>query len=165
MAFYFYGVLGLVWCVLMFFFGYDSPAEHPTISKAEKFYIENSLGHTKEKTVRPYSSGFLVVLKLKFQKYPTPWKAILTSGPVWALFITQTGNNYCFWTLLTQIPSYMNYVMHFNIKDVSLLLRYCYENYSLFTEQLVVVSALSNLVAVKFWSWVFVRFCHQQRTD
>lgn len=62
MAFYFYGVLGLVWCVLMFFFGYDSPSEHPSISKAEKFYIENSLGHTKEKIVRRYSV-FVVNLK------------------------------------------------------------------------------------------------------
>ncbi|XP_066140951.1 putative inorganic phosphate cotransporter [Euwallacea fornicatus] len=104
MAFYLYGVLGICWCVAMVCLGYDSPALHPSISTAERLYIEKSLGHTNKKT-----------------KYPTPWKAIFSSGPVWALFITQTGNNYCFWTLLTQIPSYMNYVMNFNIKENSVL--------------------------------------------
>ncbi|KAH1021984.1 hypothetical protein HUJ04_011460 [Dendroctonus ponderosae] len=104
MAFYFYGVLGIAWCIVMGILGHDRPKVHPSISQTEKWYIESSLGHTNERT-----------------QHPTPWKAILSSGPVWALFITQTGNNYCFWTLLTQIPSYMHYVMDFNIKDNSIL--------------------------------------------
>ncbi|XP_066253956.1 putative inorganic phosphate cotransporter [Euwallacea similis] len=104
MAFYLYGVLGICWCIAMICLGYDNPALHPSISMAERLYIKKSLGHTNKKA-----------------KYPIPWKAIFSSGPVWALFITQTGNNYCFWTLLTQIPSYMNYVMNFNIKENSIL--------------------------------------------
>ncbi|XP_050295411.1 putative inorganic phosphate cotransporter [Anthonomus grandis grandis] len=103
-AFYSYGIIGIIWCFLMIIFGYNSPSENPYISKAEKYYIESNLGHTDGKI-----------------KHPTPWKAILTSKPVWALFITQTGNNYAFWTLFSQIPSYMNYVMHFNMKDNGLL--------------------------------------------
>jgi len=43
---------------------------------------------------------------------------ILKSVPVWAVFIVQNGSSFSFWTLLTQIPSYMNHVMKFNIKDV-----------------------------------------------
>ncbi|KAL1509308.1 hypothetical protein ABEB36_004070 [Hypothenemus hampei] len=103
-AFYLYGVLGVIWCILMIILGFDSPALHPSINKSEKFYIENSLGHTEKKV-----------------NYPTPWKEIFTSKSVWALFIAQTGNNFCFWTLLTQIPTYMNYVMSFDIKKNSLL--------------------------------------------
>lgn len=104
MVFYLYGGFGFAWCIAMTLFGYNSPAEHPTINTAEKLYIETSLGHTDEKATPP-----------------TPWKAIFTSVPLWATFATQFGSNYCFWTLLTQIPTYMNYVMHFDIKDNSLL--------------------------------------------
>ncbi|KAF7287841.1 hypothetical protein GWI33_000194 [Rhynchophorus ferrugineus] len=104
LVFYLYGALGLLWCVMMIILGYDSPAEHPKITKAEKLYIEKSLGHTDEKP-----------------NHPTPWKSIFTSIPLWALFATQLGFNYCFWTMLTQIPMYMNFVMNFNIKQNSVL--------------------------------------------
>lgn len=79
-------------------------------------------------TKRIFILSFAILIKhisntiFFFKKYPTPWKALVTSGPVWALFITQSGNNYCLWTLMTQIPTYMNYVMHFNIKDVSIII-------------------------------------------
>lgn len=104
MVFYLFGTLGMAWCICMYLFGYNGPADHPTISEVEKIYIEESLGHTDE-----------------HKKRSTPWKEIFTSWQVWALFITQTGNNYCFWTLLNQIPAYMNYVMQFDIKSNSLL--------------------------------------------
>ncbi|KAF7287840.1 hypothetical protein GWI33_000193 [Rhynchophorus ferrugineus] len=105
MVFYVFGGLGFLWCFLMGFLGYDSPDDHPSISMEEKKYIESSLGKTETTA--------------KHEK--TPWKGILSSFPVWALLLAQTGNNYCFWTLVTQIPTYMNYVMHFNIKKNSLL--------------------------------------------
>ncbi|KAL1509306.1 hypothetical protein ABEB36_004068 [Hypothenemus hampei] len=95
LVFYGNGILGFLWVVIFIFVGYDSPANHPWISEAEKQYAD--------------------------APYKTPWKSIMTSLPVWALLVSQTGNNYCFWTLLTQIPTYMNYVMHFNIKSNSLL--------------------------------------------
>ncbi|XP_030762123.1 putative inorganic phosphate cotransporter [Sitophilus oryzae] len=104
MVFYIYGVLGMFACILFAVFAYDSPAEHLSISQAEKFYIEGSLGHDDEK-----------------KSHCVPWKEIFTSVPLWALFITQCGYNYCFWTLLTQIPSYISHVMNFNIKDNSAL--------------------------------------------
>ncbi|XP_030762119.1 putative inorganic phosphate cotransporter [Sitophilus oryzae] len=104
LVFYVFGGLGLLWCILMVFFGYDSPGVHPTISAQEKKFIEGSLGKSEDN---------------KHDK--TPWKKILTSRHVWALLLAQTGNNYCFWTLVMQIPTYMNYVMHFNMKKNSLL--------------------------------------------
>ncbi|XP_060522860.1 putative inorganic phosphate cotransporter isoform X2 [Cylas formicarius] len=103
-VFYIYGVAGLVWCVLSFIFSANSPAVHPNISDAEKFYIENSLGHADEKP-----------------RHKTPWKAILKSAPVWAIVITQTGQNLGFWTLMTEIPNYMSHVMSFDIKSNSIL--------------------------------------------
>ena len=51
MVFYLYGAIGVLWCLVMLMFGYNSPADHPKIGKPEKFYIESSLGHEDEKTV------------------------------------------------------------------------------------------------------------------
>lgn len=104
MVFYLYGVLGVVWCVLFSFFGYNTPADHTNINQAEKYYIETSLGRTEKK-----------------KSHAVPWKALFTSVPVWALVFTQCGWVFGFWILLTQIPTYMNYVMNFNIKDNSVL--------------------------------------------
>ncbi|XP_066140972.1 putative inorganic phosphate cotransporter [Euwallacea fornicatus] len=104
MIFYMYGSLGILVSVLFAIVGYNSPAVDPTISEAEKQYIERSLGHTDEKP-----------------SHKVPWKGILTSKPVWSLLVTQCGFVYGFWILLTQIPTYMKFVLNFNIKDNSLL--------------------------------------------
>lgn len=47
MVFYSFNGAGLVWCVLFAWLGSNKPNEHPRISTEEKFYIENSLGHTE----------------------------------------------------------------------------------------------------------------------
>ncbi|CAG9767284.1 unnamed protein product [Ceutorhynchus assimilis] len=104
LVFYLYGVLSLVWAIFALMFMNNSPADHPSITEAEKYYIEHSLGHTEEKTV-----------------HSTPWKSIWTSLPVWAILISHCGQNWGFWTLMTEIPNYMGHVMSFNIKSNSVL--------------------------------------------
>ncbi|XP_050295450.1 putative inorganic phosphate cotransporter [Anthonomus grandis grandis] len=101
-AFCLFGIIGIIWCICMVFFGYDVPAKDPRISLTERKYIEESTGIAEHHV-------------------ETPWKKIIKSKHVWALFVAQTGNNYCFWTLLTQIPTYMNYVMNFDMKHNSIL--------------------------------------------
>lgn len=59
------------------------------------------------------------ILKFLFQKIATPWKEIFTSVPFWALLATHCGNNWAFWTLLTEIPSYMSAILKFDIASVS----------------------------------------------
>nr|XP_023022715.1 putative inorganic phosphate cotransporter isoform X1 [Leptinotarsa decemlineata] len=104
MVFYSFSGAGLAWCFLFCYYGCDGPSHHSTITEEEKFYIENSLGHTDQST-----------------KMSTPWSKIFTSWPVWAIFLTQSGHNWGFWTLLTEIPAYMSNVMDFNIKSNSVL--------------------------------------------
>lgn len=53
------------------------------------------------------------------QKMATPWKSIWTSLPFWAILLAHSGQSLGFWTLLTEIPSYMNKVLGVNIKSVS----------------------------------------------
>lgn len=48
-VFYLYGAVGLAWSVLYFFFGFNAPACHPSISKEERCYIETSLAQDSKK--------------------------------------------------------------------------------------------------------------------
>jgi len=56
-----------------------------------------------------------------FQPVKTPWKSLFTSPPVIALIIVHSAHNWGFWTILTEIPSYMKSVLSFNIKQNALL--------------------------------------------
>lgn len=125
--FYIWGAFGVLWSGLWAVYGSNSPEVCPRISKEEKDYIQQSLGqitNVEELKVNRFSTlNFIVHLTLiQFQNVITPWRSILTSGPFWALVVVQCAQNYGFYTLLTQIPSYLNYVMEFNIKTVILVL-------------------------------------------
>ncbi|XP_033218487.1 putative inorganic phosphate cotransporter [Belonocnema kinseyi] len=102
--FYFWGGIALLWSIVWYFLGKESPSEHRGIPLDEKEYIEVSLGVTE--TTEPI---------------PTPWNKILFSGPVWALLVVQSCQTWGFWMLLTKIPNYMSSVLKFNIQDNGLV--------------------------------------------
>ncbi|XP_050302077.1 putative inorganic phosphate cotransporter isoform X2 [Anthonomus grandis grandis] len=106
MVFYLYGGLSLGWALLCLIFTHNSPGVHPRISEAERYYIEHSLGETEEKSN---------------ENRRIPWKSIATSLPMWAILISHCGQNWGFWTLMTEIPNYMAHVMNFHIKSNSVL--------------------------------------------
>ncbi|XP_012154827.1 putative inorganic phosphate cotransporter isoform X1 [Ceratitis capitata] len=105
--FYFSGMLSLIWCLAWFFFGASSPSDCKWLSTAEKLFIEGALvtsaqpehAHTPTKT---------------------PWAKILTSVPFWVLLVAQSAYAWGFWTLLTQIPSYMKSILGQDIKSNAL---------------------------------------------
>jgi len=125
-VFYVFGTLGVVWWVLWWYLVYDSPSAHPTIHPAERRHILDSLGNTRH-TACP----------------PVPWLAIFTSGPVWALGITHVAQNYGFYTLLTELPTYMSTVLHFNIRENSLISALPY-----------LLMLITGLVATRIADWV-----------
>ncbi|ENN82740.1 hypothetical protein YQE_00893, partial [Dendroctonus ponderosae] len=88
--------------------------------------------------------GWPLVFYLYGVTNKVPWKKIFTSIPLWAVFLAQTGNNYAFWTLLTQIPSYMNHVMHFDIKNP------------------VVIAPVLDWMSRQLSLWLHIRHHHQQ---
>ncbi|XP_045477153.1 putative inorganic phosphate cotransporter isoform X1 [Harmonia axyridis] len=102
-VFYLYGTLSLIWILLMVKFGCNNPDVHKKIKEEERLYISNGSAR---------SDG---------EECPTPWKEIFTSAPVWSLIIVHCGQNWGFWTLMTELPSYISGVMKFNIKSNSLL--------------------------------------------
>lgn len=97
--FYFSCAIGVCWSLLWAWLGADSPAAHSTISEKERDYIQRSLVHTSQS-----------------QNLKTPWKAIFTSIPFWALIIAHLGNGWAFSMIITEMPSYINSVLQFNIQ-------------------------------------------------
>lgn len=74
-VFHFCGVVGTLWFIAWQYFVYDSPEQHPRIHEKEKEYILQSLGSSVVRGDKP--------------KYRTPWKAILTSVPMWMNIVAQ----------------------------------------------------------------------------
>ncbi|XP_069689794.1 putative inorganic phosphate cotransporter isoform X2 [Periplaneta americana] len=104
-VFYIFGGLGIGWAILWAFLGADRPGTHNFISEEEKLYIETNLGSTVSTN----------------SKRKTPWIGIFTSVPMWALIIAHCGQNWGFWTLLTEMPSYMDKVLNFDLSSNGLL--------------------------------------------
>jgi len=60
------------------------------------------------------------------QPLSTPWIAIFTSLPMWAIIVAHAGNNFGHWVLLTQIPTYMKSILQHEIKEVRTLWKMSY---------------------------------------
>ncbi|KAI5639150.1 major facilitator superfamily domain-containing protein [Phthorimaea operculella] len=97
--FYVNAACGAIWVAVYVFIGADSPQSSGMISSEERRYIQSSLGHV---------GGH--------KKMVTPWKAIFTSLPFISLIVAHCGQNWGFWTLMTEMPSYMSQVLGVNIK-------------------------------------------------
>ncbi|VVC38183.1 Major facilitator superfamily,Major facilitator superfamily domain [Cinara cedri] len=105
-TFYVPGCISIMWCVIWLTCVAESPINDKFITKQELKYIVDSIGPTSDK-------------KNCISKYP--WKDIFTSMPVWAIACAHFCENWGFYTLLTQLPSYMSEVLKFNIEKGSLL--------------------------------------------
>ncbi|XP_042217482.1 putative inorganic phosphate cotransporter isoform X2 [Homarus americanus] len=103
-VFYIQASLTLVWCAGWFLLVADTPDSDSRISKVERDYIYNSLGGSKEKKAPP-----------------VPWRSALTSLPFWAILVAGVGNNWGFYTLLTDLPLYMKQMLQKDIKSNAVL--------------------------------------------
>ncbi|XP_018006986.1 sialin isoform X2 [Hyalella azteca] len=99
--FYVQGALSILWYVLWLFFVYDSPSQHPRISRSERQMIESSIG-----------GGSPDAPKMKI-----PWKSVWTSMPVFAIIVAHTCSNWGWYMLLVKLPTYMRYILKFDIKS------------------------------------------------
>ncbi|XP_011178018.1 putative inorganic phosphate cotransporter [Zeugodacus cucurbitae] len=106
--FYIPGAVGLLWAVAWIIWGANSPDECRSVSAAERALITESLNKkAKQEEGRP--------------TLPVPWRAIFTSLPFLVLLLSHCANSWVFWTILTQIPSYMKSVLGKDIKSNALL--------------------------------------------
>ncbi|XP_047985933.1 vesicular glutamate transporter 1 isoform X2 [Leguminivora glycinivorella] len=95
--FYVFGIMGLVWTTVWWLVVKESPEKDPRISPAELKYIQDSRG----------------TQAIEGSKIKHPWRAMLTSGPVWAIVMAHFSENWGFYTLLTFLPTFMQDVFKF----------------------------------------------------
>lgn len=97
-VFYVFGSMGVAWAIVWFLVVKSSPAEDPNISEEERLYIESSLANDAQK-----------------KDVKVPWKAIFTSLPVWAIVVAHFSENWGFYTLLTELPSFLKHRLNFDL--------------------------------------------------
>ncbi|XP_030023992.2 putative inorganic phosphate cotransporter [Manduca sexta] len=88
---------------LLTVFGAATPKQHKSITEEEKNFI---LGRFCDGPVK---------------KPRVPWKALLTSRPIWASFATHVGSGVAYVFFFTQVPSYIHYILGINVKSSGLL--------------------------------------------
>lgn len=105
--FFIYGGLGVAWFVVWTIFVYENPDCHPNLSEEEK-----ELFRQQGPRVRQGNSQVMRAI---------PWRSILTSLPVLAVFIGAFCRNLIFSMLITQQPQYFKDSFKFNIGEIGLL--------------------------------------------
>ncbi|KAE8749881.1 hypothetical protein FOCC_FOCC003350 [Frankliniella occidentalis] len=102
--FYIFGVAALVWYGFWLYLVKENPEDDPRISREELLYIQSTLATVPDP-------------KLTQQ----PWGKFLTSMPVWAIVAAHFSENWGFYTLLTQLPTFMKDVLQVEIEQSGLL--------------------------------------------
>ncbi|MEQ2260611.1 hypothetical protein XENORESO_021152, partial [Xenotaenia resolanae] len=99
-VFYLCGGAGCLWFVFWCALVSNDPRTHRRISEEERDYIVNSIG----------AQG-------KGHGWSLPLLSMLLSVPLWTIIITQMCSNWSYYTLLTSLPTYMNNILHFDLKS------------------------------------------------
>lgn len=50
---------------------------------------------------------------------PVPWRHMLLSPPVWAIVITHGASVFGYFTVVNQLPTYIESILKYSIKEVS----------------------------------------------
>ena len=98
------------------------PTLNPDISSKEVIHSEIDEPGMVENDNLPIIS----ISNNSSESLPIPYKAIFTSLPVYGLLIANIAQGYGFYTLLSEIPTYMSQILHFDIKEVCFFLYYVY---------------------------------------
>ncbi|XP_047496250.1 putative inorganic phosphate cotransporter isoform X2 [Penaeus chinensis] len=103
-AFYVFGTSGLVWCIAWFLLVHDRPEHHPRISDAELQYLLSYKEVMKDAKV-----------------VPLPWYDVLTSPYVWLVTLASVGDTLGFYTIITELPTYLTNIQHFDMNSTGVL--------------------------------------------
>jgi len=101
MAFYGFGLVGLLWVGLWFATVADDPASDPRLSPDER---------AKLVAAAPAATA----------AGPVPWRALLLRAPVWAMVASHFATLWVLYFLLAWLPSYFRDVQHLSIADAGL---------------------------------------------
>ncbi|XP_063243614.1 sialin-like isoform X2 [Bacillus rossius redtenbacheri] len=103
-VFYIHGSLPLVWCVAWVWLMDDSPEDSRFVSDEERLHIAQSI----------HEAGVP-------QHLPVPWLSIFTSLPFLAILVSHFCNNFGWYMLLIELPTYLSTILKFPIASNALL--------------------------------------------
>ncbi|XP_055704444.1 vesicular glutamate transporter 1-like [Phlebotomus papatasi] len=127
--FYVFGGIGCLWFIMWMIFIKRDPASDPRISPEERAYIESNLEEPNpNKNVR------------------RPWKSIFTSSAVIALVTTNVCDTWSTYTFLTQIPTFLNDVLKYDLGTTGILAA---APYLMFIIMVFIVSPLSDFLRTR----------------
>ncbi|CAF4376319.1 unnamed protein product, partial [Rotaria sp. Silwood2] len=106
-AFYFYGLVGIIWSGYWWYFSYERPAIHPKISEAERVYIEESIGEASSIANKTWVKP--------------PWRCFFTSKPVWAIIVANFCRSWSFYLLINSQAEYFREALDYNVGKNPLL--------------------------------------------
>lgn len=99
-AFYFFGILGIIWFAIWTCMCYSYVESHPFISDTEKKFFQECLKMQK------------------CTKLPSaPHRHIIQSIEFWAFVVGMIGHCWLFYLVATDLPKYMSSVVGFSIED------------------------------------------------
>ncbi|GBN28417.1 Putative inorganic phosphate cotransporter [Araneus ventricosus] len=99
-VYYLYGGLGIVQCVCVQVFLYESPKVHPGITDKERNYIL-----------------YYQEADLSKKRPPKPWKDIIRSVPVYAMTFAMFGAYWAAAHLLSVHPIFLTTMLHFSLEE------------------------------------------------
>ncbi|XP_001654157.2 vesicular glutamate transporter 1 [Aedes aegypti] len=105
--FFFYGLCGITWYCFWLWLSFEKPRQHPTISLKELKYIEKSLGDSVSLPMPKIST--------------TPWRAMATSMPVYAIIVANFCRSWNFYLLVLYQSAYLKHSFDFKIEETGIL--------------------------------------------
>ncbi|XP_037908104.1 sialin-like isoform X2 [Hermetia illucens] len=102
-VFYFTGCLGITWYIGWAIIVRSAPEKDRFCSTDEKLYIESQMDTKANGSCKK------------------PWKAILTSGPVYACLLANFCDEVGGYTLMTQYPMFLKDVLSFDLESTGLI--------------------------------------------
>ncbi|XP_050323734.1 putative inorganic phosphate cotransporter [Bactrocera neohumeralis] len=107
-TFYFAGIFSIIWGIVFYVFGANTPRDYKWIGEEERLYIEAAMVTTSKP-------------EPEHATMKTPWLKIFTSLPFWVLLLAQCAYAWGFWTMITEIPSYMKSILKQDIQSNALM--------------------------------------------
>uniref|UniRef100_A0A1A9W4V1 Sialin n=1 Tax=Glossina brevipalpis TaxID=37001 RepID=A0A1A9W4V1_9MUSC len=102
-VFYVFGTIGCIWFILWMIIVRAEPSKDKYCSADECHYIESKIGSKGHNNIKH------------------PWKEIFTSMPFYAIIASHFSENWGFYTLLTQLPSFLRDTLDFNLDKTGFL--------------------------------------------
>lgn len=102
-AFYSFGLAGIVWFFAWLALIRSSPEQHSCVSVAERQYIEEAIA--EQRPVKAEWNRRRLI-------------AMVTSGPLWAIVVGHCCQNWGYYTLLSELPSFFKDVLGFDYKKI-----------------------------------------------